>query len=442
MKKKLFDIMSFLKTDIWLLPVKGLSGTKAFLVRTLKILLLAIRGFLENQCSLKASALTFYSLLSVVPIVAMFFGIAKGFGFEKRLQAQLLEKFAGQEDVLLKVFEFSNGMLQKTKGGIIAGLGVALLFWSVINVMGQIEYSFNDIWKVEKGRSFARKCSDYLSAMLVCPLIFLMSSSLTVTMASQVEKIANIVSRFGVPPGPILSLLEIIPFLLIWTLFAFIFIYMPNTKVHITSGLIAAVVTGTAYQATQWLYISFQVGVSRANAIYGSFAALPLFMIWIQVSWLIVLLGAELSFAIQNVDAYGYPADSMKISPFNKKLLSLLIARLVIRNFSEGEKPFTAPGIAHELGMPSRVGRQILSELSMSGLFSITERKGDEEASYQPARAIHKITVKSVLDALEKSGSADLAFSPTEKFQEVSETLEAFGQAIERSPANRLVIDL
>lgn len=442
MKKKAFNVMSFLKTDIWILPAKELSGAKAFFVRTLRILLLAVRGFLEDQCSLKASALTFYSLLSVVPIVAMFFGIAKGFGFDRRLQAQLLEKFAGQEDVLLRVFEFSDAMLRKTKGGIIAGVGVALLFWSVIKVMGQIEYSFNDIWKVEKGRSFGRKCSDYLSAMLVCPVIFIMSSSMTVTIASQVEKIAEIVSRFGVPPAPILHLLEIIPFLLIWALFAFLYIYMPNTKVRLTSGLIAAVVSGTAYQAIQWFYIAFQVGVSRANAIYGSFAALPLFLIWLQLSWLIVLLGAELSFAIQNVDTHGFPADATKIRLFDRKILSLLITRLVIRNFSDGEKPFTAPEIVHDLGIPSPVVRQILSELSTSGLFSIMERREHEEASYQPARDIHKISVKSVLDALEKSGPVDLAFPVTEKFAEVSETLEAFGQAIERSPANRLVIDL
>lgn len=436
------NIMEFLRTGIWVLPVEGLSRTKAFLVRTLKVVLLAVRGFVEDQCTLKASSLTFYSLLSVVPIVAMFFGIAKGFGFEKRLQAQLLEKFAGQEEVLLKVFEFSDAMLRKTRGGVIAGIGVALLFWSVIKVMGYIEHSFNDIWKVEKGRTLARKCSDYLSATLVCPVIFIMSSSLTVTMASRVEKIAGIVSRLGVPAAPILLLLDIVPFLLIWALFAFVFIYMPNTKVRFSSGLIAAVVTGTAYQATQWFYIAFQVGVSRSNAIYGSFAALPLFLAWIQISWLIVLLGAELSFAIQNVDVYGYPADTKKISPYGRKILSLLVARLVVRNFARGEKPFTAPAAARELGMPSAVVREILSDFSRSGLFSITEREEFEEPSYQPARDIHRITVKTVLDSLEKTGTADLSFPPVEKFQEVSETLEAFGQAVERSPANRLVIDL
>ncbi|HSL98831.1 MAG TPA: YihY/virulence factor BrkB family protein [Candidatus Limnocylindria bacterium] len=442
MKEKISTTLDFLRNDIWMLPVKELSRTKAFIVRTLKVFLMTIRGFQDDHCSVKASALTFYSLLSVVPIIAMIFGIAKGFGFDKRLQLQLLEKFSGQEDVLLKVFEFSGSLLQKTRGGIVAGIGVALLFWSVINVLGYVERSFNDIWKVEKPRSFGRKSSDYLSVVLVCPLLFIMASSLTVTMAGKVKYVAEIVSRLGVPPGPILLLLDIIPFVLIWALFSFIYIYMPNTKVHFRSGLIAAVVSGTAYQAFQWIYIAFQVGVSRANAIYGSFAALPLFLVWLQISWMIVLFGSELSHAVQNVHTYGGPADPEKVSPYNRKLISLLIARVVIRKFSEGEKPLTAPGIADVLGMPAHLIRQILSDLSAGGLFSTTEREEYEETAYQPARDIHKITVTTVLDALERSGSVDPVFSPTEDFRAVSATLETFGTTIDTSPANKLVMDL
>jgi membrane protein len=442
MMKTVSGLLGFLRTGIWVLPTKDLSRPKALFVRALKILLLAIRGFRENQCGVKASALTFYSLLSVVPIVAMGFGIAKGFGFDRRLQGQLLERFSGYEDVLLKVFEFSNSLLQKTRGGIIAGIGVALLFWSVIKVMGEIEHSFNHIWKVEKSRTIARKASDYLSAMLVCPVIFLMASSLTVAMTSQVENVAAVVSRYGVPSAPILLILDTIPLILIWVLFAFLLIYMPNTKVRLRPGLISSVAAGTAYQATQWVYVSFQVGVARANAIYGSFAALPLFLIWLQLSWLIVLLGAELCFAIQNEDPCGFPADPGKVRPFDRKLLALLVARLVIRNFSEGKKPLNAPGIAHALGMPIGLIRRILSDLSVSGLFSGTEREEYEEPAYLPSRDIHQITVNSVLDALDRSGSADLAFPPTEDFEAISEILDSIGRAIEQSPANRLLIDL
>lgn len=442
MREKANHILDFFRTGIWMIPDKSLPRTRAFAVRVLKILLLSVRGFREEQCPVKASALTFYSVLSVVPIVAMFFGIAKGFGFDKKLQAQLLEKFSGHEDILFKVFEFSDLLLQKTRGGVVAGIGVVFLFWAVISVLGHIEYSFNDIWNIPKGRTFARKCSDYLSVMLVCPVIFLFASSITVTMASQVKTVATRVERLGVPPGPILMLLEVLPFVLIWVLFTFLYIFMPNTKVRFRSGLIAGVVAGTAYEATQWIYISFQVGVARNNAIYGSFAALPLFLIWMQLSWLIVLLGAVISFAVQNVDTLGFPVDAGKVSPEKRRHLSLLIARLVIRNFAAGKKALTAPDIAASLGMPSPLVRRILPDFESGGLFTVTRGEEYEEPAYQPAFDIHRITVKTVLDALDRCGSVELSFPETEEFREISESLAAFGSAMEKSPANKPLIDL
>ena len=442
LREKANHILEFFRTGIWMVPEKGLSRTNAFAVRTLKIFLLSVRRFREKQCPVKASALTFYSMLSVVPIVAMFFGIAKGFGFEKKLQAQLMAKFSEHEDVLLKVFEFSNSLLQKTKVGVVAGIGVVFLFWSVISVLGYIEYSFNDIWNVKKGRTFARKCSDYLSVMLVCPVIFLLASSLTVTMVSQVKFIAARLGLLGVPPGPILLLLDVLPFVLIWVLFTFLYIFMPNTKVRLRSGLIAGVVAGTVYQATQWLYVVFQVGMAKNNAIYGSFAALPLFLIWMQVSWLIVLLGAVISFAVQNADTLVFPVDAAKVSPEKRRLLSLMIARLVIRNFAAGEKALTAPEIAARLEMPSPLMRRILTDFAASGLFSVTRVEEYEEPAYQPAFDIHRITVKTVLDALDRCGSVELAFPATEDYQGLSETLAAFESAMEESPANKPLIDL
>lgn len=442
MREKLDPALDFLKTGIWLLPEKGLSRSRALSVRALKILLLAIRGYQRDQCAMKASALTFYSVLSVVPVIAVFFGIAKGFGFDRKLQAQLLVKFSEQKDVLLKVFEFSNSMLQKTNGGVIAGIGVGLLLWSVIKVLGHIEDSFNDIWKVAKPRTFARKCTDYLSITIVCPILVVMASSLTVTMASQLKAIAGKLSQWGLPPAPILLLLKIIPFVLIWVVFAFILIYMPNTKVRWKPGIVAAVTAGTAYQAAQWIYISFQVGVAKANAIYGSFAALPLLLVWIQLSWLIVLMGSEISFAAQNVDTHGFPEGSETVSPYHKKILSLLIARLVVRNFTAGEKPLTPSRIANALGMPSLLVHRIIGDFSSAGFLSAVKTEEGEETAYQPARDIRSVTVKNVLDSLERSGSADLPFTPAGDFRAISDTLDAFGEAIGRTPENRLITDL
>ncbi|NJD62935.1 MAG: YihY/virulence factor BrkB family protein [Deltaproteobacteria bacterium] len=442
MREKLDSIIAFLDTGIWFLPEKGLSRSKAVFLRALKILLLAVRGYRKDRCAIKASALTFYSVLSVVPVIAVFFGIAKGFGFDKKLQAQLLEKFSEQTDVLQKVFEFSDSMLAKTNGGGVAGIGVAFLLWSVVKVLGHIEDSFNDIWKVAKPRTFARKCTDYLSIVIVCPILFIMAGSLTVTMASRLKFIAGMLAQWGLPAAPILFLLEIIPFFMIWAVFAFVLIYMPNAKVRLQPGILAGVSAGTAYQVTQWVYITFQVGVAKTNAIYGSFAALPLFLMWIQLSWLILLMGSEISFAAQNVDTHGFPEGSEKVSPHHKKILSLLIARLVFRNFSAGEKPLTPSRIANALGMPILLVHRILAEFSAAELFSTVKTEDGEETAYQPARDIHGITVKTVLESLERSGSVNLPFLPDGDFRAVADILDAFGEVVGRSPENRPITEL
>jgi membrane protein len=442
MGDRLDALVAFLKTGIWVLPEQDLSRRKAFLVRTLKILLLALRGFRRDQCTVKASALTFYSLLSVVPIIAVFFGIAKGFGFDKKLQLQLLEKFPGQGDVLVKVFSFSNALLEKTKGGVVAGVGVALLFWSVVKVLGYIEDSFNDIWKIERPRPLGRKLTDYLSFTLVCPIIFVMSSSVTVTMAGRVKSVAAMVAAWGVPPVPILLLLKIIPFLLVWILFAFVLIFMPNTTVRWKSGIVAAVAAGSLYQLTQVAYVTFQVGVARANAIYGSFAALPLFLGWMQLSWVIVLLGAEIAYSVQNVEDDGFPDATGRISARQSKVVALLVARAIVRAFSEGKEPSTPSGIAADLGLPRRPVRRILSDLSSAGMLSAIAAARDGETGYQPARDIRGITVKTVLDALDRCGTIELPLPADGDARVVSETLDALGAVVERSPANRPLADL
>ncbi|MGA8179432.1 MAG: YihY/virulence factor BrkB family protein, partial [Desulfobacterales bacterium] len=330
-------VIDFIRTDIWRVRSKDLSRTRYLLVKQLRIIILAVRGFRKNKCPLSASALTFYSVLSIVPVVAMAFGIAKGFGFQNILEKQLLEKFQGQEEVMNRIVSFARSLLDNTKGGIIAGIGIIFLLWTVIKLFSQIERSFNDIWDVKTPRTFARKFSDYLSIMLISPILFILSSSVTVFISTQITAIAQKVALIGMFSQVIFLMLQFIPYGLIWILFTFMYMLMPNTKVKFSSGLVAGVVAGTVYQIAQWAYITFQVGVAKYNAIYGSFAALPLFLIWVQLSWMIVLSGAEISFAYQYVDTYEFEPDGRPISPAFKKLLSLQISRLVISRFLKAE---------------------------------------------------------------------------------------------------------
>jgi len=379
--------INFINTDIWRIRKKDLPRMKYFLIKQLRILLLATRGFGQDQCPLRASALTFYSILSIVPVVAMAFGIAKGFGFQEILENQLMEKFSGQEDVMIRVVDFAHSLLENTKGGMIVGVGIIVLLWTVIKLLAHIEGSFNDIWEVKKSRSYGRKFSDYLSIMLISPLLIIMSSSATVFITTKIALITEKVALIGMFSPMIFFMLKLIPYCLVWILFIFTYILMPNTKVNFSAGFIGGIIAGTIFQAAQLAYILFQVGVAKYNAIYGSFAALPLFLIWMQLSWLIVLFGAEISFSYQYVDTYEFEPDLRQISPAFKRLLTLQVANRVISTFSKGKMPLTASNLSQALEIPIRLVQQLLDELVESEIFSITEIKENEKLAYQPARA-------------------------------------------------------
>ena len=415
---------------------------KYFLIKQLRILLLATRGFGQDQCPLRASALTFYSILSIVPVVAMAFGIAKGFGFQEMLENQLMEKFSGQEDVMIRVVDFAHSLLENTKGGMIVGIGIIVLLWTVIKLLAHIEGSFNDIWEVKKSRSYGRKFSDYLSIMLISPLLIIISSSATVFITTKIALITEKVALIGMFSPMIFFMLKLIPYCLMWILFIFTYILMPNTKVNFSAGFIGGIIAGTIFQAAQLAYILFQVGVAKYNAIYGSFAALPLFLIWMQLSWLIVLFGAEISFSYQYVDTYEFEPDLRQISPAFKRLLTLQVANRVISTFSKGKMPLTASNLSQALEIPIRLVQQLLDELVESEIFSITEIKGNEILAYQPARDINIITVKSIIEALEQKGVDNIPVAQTPELQSLSEVLWTFSAEIEKSPANLLLKDI
>ena len=237
----------FLDRDIWRIHTKKLSRRKSFLIKQLRVMVLSVREFRGNKCQLNASALTFYTLLSIVPMAAMAFGIAKGFGFEQMLAKQMLEKFPGQEETISQIILFANNLLQNTKGGIVAGVGVVVLFWTVIRVLNSIENSFNDIWGVKKHRSWGRKFSDYLSLMLICPIFFLVASSATVFITSQITTVTHKVAILGVMGPVIFTLLKILPYAVFWGLLTFIYIFMPNTTINFKSALLGGIVAGTVY---------------------------------------------------------------------------------------------------------------------------------------------------------------------------------------------------
>lgn len=444
MMKNLREIIrkavNFISNDIWRIRRAHLAPAKSFFIKILRVLILSIRGFKEDKCPLRSSALTFFSLVSIVPVFAMVFGIAKGFGFEKVLEAQLRTKLAGHEEILANVIKFSHSLLENTKGGLIAGVGLVILLWAVIKLLGQIEYSFNDIWKVKEKRTIGRMFSDYLSLMLVCPLVFVLASGVNVFITTQVTMIVETFTILGGFSSLIFFLLKLLPYTLMWILFMFLYIFMPNTKVRFFSGLFAGIMTGTVFQLVQWMYITFQIGVVHYNAIYGSFAALPLFLAWLQLSWLIVLFGAELSVAYQTVDDYEFEPDVLHASRRLRNLLSLLVTSRVIKNFTRGEKPMGSGEISNQLGVPRRLVREIIFDLAQSKI--IVEAGKDNERGYQPAIDPNIISIHYVIDAIEKKGVNQMPYTDNADMASISASLEAFSKVIEKLPENKLLKEI
>lgn len=431
-----------MQKDIWRIRSEKLSKRKSFLINQLRIVLLAVRNFDQNKCNLRASALTYYSLLSIVPVLAVAFGIAKGFGLEKLLEKLIVERLPGQEEIVNNMIGFSRALLENTKGGLVAGIGVAVLLWTVIKVLGDIEKSFNDIWGIKKMRSISRRFSDYLSIMFICPVLLILASGTTVFIGIQARMLVAKLSFLGPASNVILFFIGLLPYVVMWVVFTFIYIFMPNTKVNFSSGLLAGIVSGTVYQIVQWVYVNFQVGVGKFNAIYGSFAAIPLFLIWLQLSWRVVLFGAEISFAHQNVDTYEFEQESMSASPSFKKLLSLRIVHLLAKNFKQGNQPTTAVQISRALEIPIRLVRQITYDLGEAGIISSTREEGNKGGGFQPGRDTDSLTVKYVLDSLDHIGTEDIPVTETEELKKLKKSLADFSALIEKSPANIRLKDL
>lgn len=440
------------RMDLWRVQAETLSFPRYAALKFLRVILVSLRGFHAYHCALRASALTFYTVLSIVPVAAMAFGIAAGFGFEQRLQKELLENFSGHEAVILKVIDFAHTFLDDTRGGLIAGVGVAVLFWAVIKVLGNIENSLNAIWEVGKSRSIGRKIGDYLGMMILSPVLVIVSGSATVFIKTQVMMMTREVWLLGAFSPVILLSLKLLPYILAWILFSTVYLVMPNTRVRIASAVIAGIIAGTLYQMVQWGYINFQVGVARNNAIYGSFAAVPLFLVWLQMSWLIVLFGAVISSAWQRIDELAVDPACRQRSVFFNRLVYLCIVHRLVRRFRCAEPPSTNREIAAALGIPVPLVRELTAQLAEAGILSIvrpgargagaSDPDALDENAFQPGRDVALLTVKAVVGAMEHRGCDAFPMASTQASAELRELLGEMDRAAEASPANRLLKDI
>jgi membrane protein len=345
--------------------------------KALAAAVVATRRFLVDACDTSASALTYYSILSFVPVLALLFAIARGFGFRVDLERLLRSSFEGNAEVLDQVIGFANRAIDNARGGIITGIGVVVLLWAVIRVLGGAEAAMNRVWRVKQGRGARRMFTDYLSVLFVAPLLVVLGSGVNVFLTT------GLANTFPTLAPWLERLFKLVPYALVWALFLFVYMFMPARPVRFRHAFWPAVVAGTLYQVVQWFYIRFQVGVNAYNAIYGSLAALPLLLAWLQVSWSIVLWGTELCYVARH-HHFMYRDEARGDEPWLAMIeAAMKVARVVAARYAQ-EGGVTAETLSRELHVNAGKLQLVLDEMVERDVLVATGT-GDD-ARYLPAR--------------------------------------------------------
>ncbi len=439
MTEKLKKYWKFITEDIWRVTADEVSRKQFNLYNALKSIYLTADRFTKDKITQRASALTYSTLLAIVPIFAILFAIARGFGFQNLIENQFSSFMGGVSETTETMITFVDSYLQQSKSGIFVGVGLIMLLWTVLNLTSNIESIFNYIWQVKKQRSVYRKITDYFSMFLLLPILLVLSGGLSLftgTIIQQMDEYLLLGSfmRF---------LVKLIPYILVWFMFTGLYIFMPNTKVQFKPAFISGVVAGTVFQIFQFLYISGQLWVTRYNAIYGTFAAIPLLLLWLQMSWTICLIGVELTYSIQNVHNYSFEKDTQNISRRYRDFISILIMSLIAKRFYNNEPAYSASELSEQYQIPISLTNQVLFQLQEINLIHevMTDEKSND-ITYQPSMDTEKLNVAILLDRLDSYGSEDFKIDTEEEFKDEWKILLDIKQDYYDNASNVLLKDL
>ncbi len=390
---------TFLEHDLWEMDAADRRWWRRFLLNQGQILTLVVRGFIADGCMLRASALTFTTLLSLVPLLALVFSALKWLGVQNELEPLLLEQLAvGGSAAVTKIVEYINN----TNVARLGTYGLILLVITVLTLLSNIEKSFNRVWGVEETRPLLRRFTDYFSVVTIGPILVALAISMTSTLESQ-QLVQTLLEKQYVGEV-LLSLFEVLPFMVMWLVFAGLYLFMPNVKVSPRAALIGGVFGGTLWQLSQWGYLNFQVGVARYNAIYGTMAALPILMVWIYLSWMIVLLGLEMTYATQNLRSIRQDIRGARVNFASREFIALTVLLFIGRRFYLGKPALGQEELVSNLDVPPRLLHSILDELTRLG-FVVATAQNVDDAGYQPAQALEKISLYDVIRGLAVDGA-------------------------------------
>ena len=385
---------------IWFVDDEKFSPPKRYAFNILRKLVLTLECFYRKNLNNHASALTYSTILATVPILAIIFAIGRGLGYGAVIEEKIRSNLSVNQEFANIVLNFINSYLEHTQSGIFIGFGLLLLLYTVIQLTGNIELALNTIWGVRNQRSFYRQLTDYISVFLLLPILIIISSGLSIFLAT----IAQDYPDFMVLSTTVQALIKLSPYVVSGLPVTGLYMYMPNTDVSLRHALLPGFIAGTAFQFLQYFYIHSQIWVSSYNAIYGSFAALPLFILWVDFSWLICLFGAQLSYANQNLKSYYYIKDIHKISRSYHDVLMMLILSKICKRFEKGMNPYTINGLSAETELPDGVVERLVNELRHMNLVVLECNEQSDRPRITPSQDINKMTVGFLLKQIDNYG--------------------------------------
>ena len=397
---KLKDIQRFFERDVWRINDEGESLPRRTGIGLSRRLVITVDGFLQNNLTSYAAALTYNCLLAAVPVLAIIFAIARGFGFGAVIEEKLRSNISVSPDIYDMVLEFIDSYLEHTHGGVFLGVGLLILLYTVVMLTSNIETAFNTIWHVRSSRNIYRRTIDYVTVFLILPLMIVVTSGFSVFLIT----LTSVFHKYVILSSTMEFVIQAAPVVLWCIAFVALYKLMPNTHVKWRAALAPGIIAGALFQLLQYLYIHYQIVLSSYNAIYGSFAALPMFMLWLNISWIICLVGAQMSYANQSVEEYAFTKDSENMSRCDHDALCILLLSRIAHRFAEGMPSYTVHTLAKDTGLPHSMVQGLLYELSSAGLLSETTDDTGREQHYLPRQDIHRVTLNNIIYRLDNDG--------------------------------------
>lgn len=376
----------------------------------IRTIVLVVRGFNNKNLNDKAKSLTYSLIFAIVPILAMIFAVAKGFGVADVIETQLNKSFLGETGMVPTIMEMVDRYLETAQDGLFIGIGILILLWAVYSFFQSVESAFNQIWNVQKSRSILRQITTYIAIVVLIPVLIVCSAGINIFLHTTVESSLHIeaLHHFFHTSG-----VQFLQFVIVWLFFITMYVAIPNTKVRFISALIPGIIMGTLFQLLQMLSVYLIAMLSRTSIVYGAFATLPILMTMLQYTSLLILIGAEMSFAIQNNEEFEYEQDLNNMSRRYKDFVMLYLLSVIIRRFEADEAPLTAHELAVRDNLPIRLVNSLLTRMVDTGVLREVYTEGEEDKTYQPALDSHKISVGMVIKRIEAQGSEEFLQAPT-----------------------------